>query len=232
MAHESHDTKEALLLAAGELFAERGYDGTSIRAIAEKAKANIAAINYHFGSKDALYASVLGHVCRKVHFADAGYLESVREAASDQEKANILRDATRAVFAKDFAPGRPAWHTRMIMRSLMEPSPALQKVVHDVFHPEFEALKAIFRAARPTLTEEAAEFMVFSLAGQEMFYSFAQSGVLILLGRRDYEPAFLEKAIEHVARCVTAALGLPAPSLPDNQSGDLSAFDEEGEHAE
>ena len=62
MEVELAGTKLALINAAGELFADHGLEGTSVRAIAEKAGANVAAINYHFGSKENLYAEGLRYV--------------------------------------------------------------------------------------------------------------------------------------------------------------------------
>jgi AcrR family transcriptional regulator len=53
-----NDTAQDLLDAATELFAKRGYEGTSTRAIAIAAGANLGAITYHFGSKEALYEAV------------------------------------------------------------------------------------------------------------------------------------------------------------------------------
>lgn len=53
------DTKEQILEVARELFATHGYNGASVRQIAEKAQVNIAAINYHFVSKEGLYWSVI-----------------------------------------------------------------------------------------------------------------------------------------------------------------------------
>ncbi|HSG82026.1 MAG TPA: helix-turn-helix domain-containing protein, partial [Gemmatimonadota bacterium] len=52
-------TAEALLRAAHHLFARFGYDGTSVRAITREAGSNLGAVTYHFGSKEALYDSVL-----------------------------------------------------------------------------------------------------------------------------------------------------------------------------
>jgi AcrR family transcriptional regulator len=51
-------TRDALLVAASGLFAEHGYDGTSVRAITQRAQTNLGAVTYHFGSKDALYEAV------------------------------------------------------------------------------------------------------------------------------------------------------------------------------
>lgn len=55
-------TAERLLAAATSLFAARGYDGTSVRAIAKAADANLNAVSYHFGGKPGLYAAVIERV--------------------------------------------------------------------------------------------------------------------------------------------------------------------------
>src|ERR1700758_2657419 len=59
MTRPSEVTRERIMRAAERLFAEAGYDGTSIRAIVAKARVNQAAINYHFDGKDGLYREVL-----------------------------------------------------------------------------------------------------------------------------------------------------------------------------
>jgi AcrR family transcriptional regulator len=60
--NDSTDTRQALLASARELFAAHGYRGASIRAITRRAGANLGAVTYHFGSKQALYGAVLGSV--------------------------------------------------------------------------------------------------------------------------------------------------------------------------
>jgi AcrR family transcriptional regulator len=59
MTRPSDITRERILKAARSLFADRGYQDTSIRAVVAKARVNQAAINYHFGGKDGLYREVL-----------------------------------------------------------------------------------------------------------------------------------------------------------------------------
>lgn len=56
------ETTDRVRLAATRLFAERGYAGTSVRAICEAAETNVNAVSYHFGGKQALYANILSRV--------------------------------------------------------------------------------------------------------------------------------------------------------------------------
>ena len=56
------DTRMCIIEAAGELFAERGYAGTSIRAIVKKAGVFLSAVNYHFGSKEQLLLETLKYI--------------------------------------------------------------------------------------------------------------------------------------------------------------------------
>ncbi len=60
MSNNDLDTKrERIVDAAGELFAERGFDGTTVRDICQAADANVAAVNYYFGDKQRLYVEAV-----------------------------------------------------------------------------------------------------------------------------------------------------------------------------
>ena len=58
MPENGKDTKDRILDAAESLFADRGFGATSMRAITSAADANLAAVNYHFGSKESLIEAV------------------------------------------------------------------------------------------------------------------------------------------------------------------------------
>ena len=60
-------TRERILDAAGRLFAERGFDGTSLRAITTAAGVNLAAVHYHLGSKEALLAAIVARHAEPVN---------------------------------------------------------------------------------------------------------------------------------------------------------------------
>ena len=71
-------TRERIADAAGEIFAERGFDGTTVRDICQRAGANIAAVNYYFGDKQRLYLEALA-----LYTGDLDALEAaLRDASS------------------------------------------------------------------------------------------------------------------------------------------------------
>jgi len=206
-------TKLDLLLAAGELFAENGLNGTGVRAIAEKADANIAAINYHFGSKENLYLEALRYVLLNHESARTdGFLEKAEPLASSDDFPRLLYEIVKVKFNSYFSRDKPLWHARLIMRTFLEPSHALLEVVKQHLEPDQEALMEIIRRAQPRLTEEDIQFFAYSLIGQIAFYMFARAPLLMVLGKDHYDDAFLDAAAKHVARTIVVALGLPEPS--------------------
>lgn len=83
------DTRQRLLAAALELFTGRGYDGASIRAITSRARANLAAVTYHFGSKAALYESVVESVVSPLREAVA--VAAQREGTALERVEGVVR---------------------------------------------------------------------------------------------------------------------------------------------
>src|SRR5258705_8518020 len=63
MESSEENTREKILSAAGEVFAEQGFEGATIRAITERAGVNVAAVNYHFRDKAELFTRVGGDCC-------------------------------------------------------------------------------------------------------------------------------------------------------------------------
>jgi AcrR family transcriptional regulator len=86
-------TKTALLDSAEKLFAIHGIDGTSLRAITQDAQANLASVNYHFGSKEGLVRAVFG---RRLRPLNARRLESLDLALQETGRSKRLRGILHA----------------------------------------------------------------------------------------------------------------------------------------
>ncbi|MFD5897726.1 TetR/AcrR family transcriptional regulator [Streptomyces sp. NPDC060366] len=93
-------------------FAERGYRGTSVRAITDLAGATLAAVGYHFGSKAELLAAVARRVTRPITVAQCAGLDKLLARTSDPPSPNRWkhsqgRSSTRCSLAMRAEPGRP-----------------------------------------------------------------------------------------------------------------------------
>src|SRR5271170_3559202 len=99
-------TRQHLLAAAGEVFAEVGFRAATVREICERAGANIAAVNYHFGDKERLYRAVLQETYQAAvgkYPADYG----LRDDATAEER---LRAFVHSLLLRIFSDGPSAQH--------------------------------------------------------------------------------------------------------------------------
>ncbi len=140
------DTKELLLEAAERLIADQGIDGASVRAITEAAGANLAAVNYHFGSKDGLVQAVFE---RRLKPINAERLRLLEECTSRPGGAT-LEEVVRAfvippllILDRTEAPS----FGRCMIRALADPGPEMKALLMR----NFEYIVARFAAALSTV---------------------------------------------------------------------------------
>ena len=105
---DSRVTQERILDACVDLFTERGFSGTSMRAIAEAAGVNIAAANYHFGSKEGLLSTIVDHHREQIDARRADLLGALSALGEDEPDLPALIDVLVAPLAAklDDASGR------------------------------------------------------------------------------------------------------------------------------
>ncbi len=153
-ADATPDTRERIFLAAERLFAERGFDGVSVRDIVEAASANLAAISYHFGSKSELLLEIFRTRAKELNRERRARL---REAEARHGGVPPLADILRALMGppilwRDPASGRDT-ASRFISRALAEVTPDLRKILEsDVRHLRL-FVDALARAL-PQLSED------------------------------------------------------------------------------
>ncbi len=210
-------TKARLLDAAGEEFADKGFGAARIRSICEKAGANLAAVNYHFGDKEQLYTATVLHAH---HTSSPLVPESVFE---NGDPANQLRQYIRHFLSNIFATrDRRDWHHSLILREMVQPTAASEAVVREAIRPRFEHLKAIMRRICPAAEERRVHALVFSVVGQCLHYKVCRPISERLIGSEAYEDLDFEFLSDHIASFCLAALGL-VPSL--NAQGEFPAED-------
>lgn len=207
------ETKGRLLQAAGEIIAVKGYQAATTREICARAGANIAAINYHFGDKLGLYATLLP-------WAVAEGLRRYpldMDLPPDPTPEDRLRAFIRSLFHRLLGEGRPSWHGQLLIRELMDPQPQLAEVVATIFLPLWQHLLAIVtELLGPRADARLARHAALSVVAQGVHYFTARSIIDRLdpdLGQGQTGQDLIEDRADHVLRFSLAALrGLAATS--------------------
>lgn len=134
-------TRAHLLNTAGQVFAELGYVAASSKEICQRAGANIAAVNYHFGGKDGLYEAVLIEAHRQI--------VSVDELLALTDNGTDPRAKLRAVISHLIgqAPrSLDSWGTSVLIRELVTPSHLVPALVGRAIKPKAQVLRQVVAA--------------------------------------------------------------------------------------
>ncbi|KAK63290.1 transcriptional regulator, TetR family [Bordetella bronchiseptica 980-2] len=149
---KSTSTREIILETAEQLFAQQGHDGTSMRQITSAAGVNLAAVNYHFGSKEALVQAVLKRRLEEVNRERLRLLDELEAAAGgtplkpsqivDAFFGTLLRLAASPDHAgKSFLP--------LLERTMTDPSGFIRTLFAEEYADVMERYKNALFAALP-----------------------------------------------------------------------------------
>lgn len=163
-------TRKQLLEVAGRLFAEQGYAGATSKEICEVAGTNVAAVNYHFGGKDGLYAAVL----EEAH-ARLVSLELVTSATQGGADAGeILRMLLTQAIGQISQRDQGSWALRVLSRELMAPTALADRMITSQVLPKFKLISGtIARALGVPVTHPAVSRCVVSIIGPCAFLLIA-----------------------------------------------------------
>src|SRR6202453_4926206 len=131
MTRPSELTRERIMKAAERLFAERGYDGTSVRAIVAKARVNQAAINYHFDGKDGLYREVLRAAFRALTENQLTHAQEMKAMSREDALAEFIRRQFHPLMARD----EFSRHMRIFNWETVRPTPVFRSLVSEEAAP-------------------------------------------------------------------------------------------------
>jgi len=135
----SEDTKRRLLDAAGEVFSKQGFKAATVRTICRMARANVAAVHYHFGGKEGLYTALLTEAFEaglRRHPPDMGLAPSAPAEAR-------LYAFIHSFLLRMLGDGRYAWCGKLMNREMFEPTAALDQMVERHILPLAAQLRAI-----------------------------------------------------------------------------------------
>lgn len=193
-------TRQRLLDAAGEIFADQGFRAATVRDICKRAGANGAAVNYHFGNKQQLYGAVFlyAHDCAmERHPVPTG------GSAKPEER---LRAFVASFLRRILDQGRPAWHGKLMAREMVEPTGVLDIMVAKGVRPQFEFLSQVVRELVGDLPPERLRRLGASVVAQCLFYFHAQPVITRLFPELKFDDAEIAALAEHVSEFSLAGL--------------------------
>ncbi len=180
---EGPETRDRVLDAAEVLFAEQGFGGVSLRAITTLAGVNLAAVNYHFGSKDGLVFEVLARVVGPINERRLAMLDAAENemAGSAVEVERILE----AVFVPVISSVNQSDHSRDVVlklagRCMNEMGMEMPGKIQQLYREVVDRFKAAFALALPYLSEAEVFWRMHFTTGA-MLYSLIQHENLVLL---------------------------------------------------
>jgi AcrR family transcriptional regulator len=198
--------QQRLLDAAEASFAEKGFGGTSIRELAAAAGCNIAAVNYHFGGKDKLYAEVWRrelHVLRETRIAG---IEKVMTAGARQPQLEDLLRSYADAFIEPLADeNRGSRLMRLMAREIIDPRLPRHMFLNEMVKPVMAALSAALIKVCPGLPQSKVALTIISLVGQLLHIGRVKA----MFDQADSPewPRFdLNEAIDHIVKFSAAGI--------------------------
>ena len=187
------DTRLRLIEAASDIFIEQGFKAAKIRDIVERAKTNLAAINYHFGGKEGLYAAVIQH---NAALAIEDMSPATREASTPEAQLQMYIRTFLKRLLDDNIQSRMS---KLIAHEVVEPTAAFDLVLDQFAIPLHKTLNGIVRAILgPDANEESVRRSSMSIIGQCLYYQKARRAVQRIDPDFSYNPASIERLADHI----------------------------------
>ncbi len=196
-------TKQRILDSAESLFARHGFAGASLRQVTASAQVNLAAVNYHFGSKENLINEVfrrrLDSLNEERLAALAVVLKQPRFSLED-----VLGAFVRPALALSMAEDGGAGFVRVLARAFAEHNERLRKFLHDNYSHVLKQFATAFSQTLPHLDKQELYWRLDIVSGA-LTYAMADFGVI--KRRADMtERQHRDLAAEHLIKFAAAGL--------------------------
>jgi AcrR family transcriptional regulator len=199
-------TRDALLEAAEELFAGRGYASVGVREIVERAGANIAAVNYHFGSKSALYLETVRRSMARGN-GDAAWQQLTPAPPDRSQAAAALARFIHRFLEHIIQTSSDACACSLLIREAVEPSEAVDAVVRDFIQPHQRALLEVIERLNPDLSQGDRVLHAEGVIGQILHYRVFRPFVERLGVCELSNPAAVARVARHISMSCLRAMG-------------------------
>jgi AcrR family transcriptional regulator len=217
------ETREQLLEAAADVFADIGFRAATVRGICQRAGANIAAVNYHFGDKERLYTEVLKHALQAARQKYPPSLGLPPDAIAPER----LRAFVHSFLLRIFDEGPHTHHGKLMVREMVEPTHALDTIVREHIRPMADQLMGIVRellglAATPDLVRRCS----MSIVSQVLFYQHCRPVIRRMFPDLQFDAEQIDRLAGHITQFSLEALrGVAAKQASKSKQRRVSKSD-------
>jgi AcrR family transcriptional regulator len=207
----SIDTKERILDAAERLFADQGFKSTSMRNITQEADVNLAAVNYHFGSKLTLFSAVLARRINPVNEERIARLEAIEEETPEGplDLEAVLRAFLQPILQMSrIFEDQGMSLLKLARRAHTDQNPEVRSALTGLFEKVFLRFHQAFQRALPEVPPQELAVKMFYVVGA-MIQTMAWSHRPSWLEKGEMRPLGFDDVLEGLIRF--AAAGLRAP---------------------
>lgn len=212
-------TQEQFLDAAEMLFARHGFEGTSIRAIAEEAGVNLGTLHYYWGSKKALFHAVLERRLRPVMeerlrrfdeclMRSENGVPDVREVLEAAISPALTASEEDEVTAPKFGD--------LLARALTDPSPEVVEAVDDVLNEASLRQIRLLRQCCQHLDDQAFYWRLHGVFGAPQL-AYSSRNRIVRLSRGAFKADDIERGVQELVQFIVAGLMAPALAEPEGQ---------------
>ena len=183
-----NSTRDRLIEVSGELFAERGFDSVSLRVITESANVNLAAVNYHFGSKEELILAVVEDIVGPVNQKRLERLGEIDSTSSDSLKA-IIHAFIDPVFDVTSADaGADNKYYKLLSRCIASRDERVSSIIIKQFPEVLAKFVSSLIKVIPGLSSDSAHLKVMFMAGA-LAHSLFHYENFLLVSHGSFDPS-------------------------------------------
>ncbi len=204
---QNNQARNRLLDAAERLFAENGFDGTSVREITKLADCNVAAINYHFQGKDKLYYEMFRYRMEHIRDIRLKSIQKAMEKGSQTPLEELIRAFATAFMEPliDESGGRRFMH--LSIREMLDPHLPQDMFYKETIKPVMNAMLDALTTIFPSLDEKTTLLSIQSIVAQ-LLHSICGKQMIGHSGSRELPMSDLHDAMEHII--IFSAAGIRA----------------------
>ena len=207
-------TRAKLLDAAGQVFAESGFQAATVREICTRAGVNVALVNYHFGDKRELYEEVL-------RYSIGSTKNEAKVFDSDLPPEEALRELILATLQRMCRADRPGWHFRLMVHELAQPTPAMKTVINETMRPMYDRFRDLIGEMLGLSPDaDKTRLCTHSVLSQVVDYAKSRNIHSNLWPELELTPARIAQIADHITEFSLAYLcRAPQSQAPQSEPG-------------